>query len=154
MLFARTDVTTCLRLDTQNPTNKKNQPQQLPELATTHCFQQSAMSSPGSDTTHAGKELVPNKYFMWCSSFHFHLEQSITGGVTATPTQSQKYVLHAACHAEASELPSPGYNDLQLGYTNCLNHRNTPSQQVERPLLFPLSLNIWNLWQYFHFGNK
>lgn len=40
------------------------------------------------------------------------------------------------------ELPSPGYDSLQLGHTNCLNHINTPSQQVQKSLLSSLT---WKL---------
>lgn len=132
MLFAGIDVTTCLTLETQTPTNK------LPKVATKHCFQQSAIASPSSDTTHTGKQLVPNQYFMGCSSFQSHLEQSITGGVTTAPTQSQNYALHAIWRYLNCQVV--GMMDFQLGYTNCLNHINTPSQQVERLLLLPLTL--------------
>lgn len=66
-----------LRLGTQTP--KTNQPQQFAKVVTKHCFEQPAISSPRSDTTHAGKALTPQQAIMWRSPSHPHLEQSATG---------------------------------------------------------------------------
>lgn len=140
-LPARRDVTTCLRLNTKNRFKQKMQPQWLVKVAPNHCFQPPAVSSAGVtppelERTHTQQVLHVTFSFpfspwvicyRWCHRYSY-----------ATPE------LCSGCCMPCGdvELPSPGYDGLQLGHTNCLNHINTPSLQVQKPLVFSLT---WKL---------
>lgn len=96
MLLARRDVTTSLRLNTKNRFKPKTWPWWLTKVAPNHCSQPRAISSAGvtppvPERTHTQRVVHV--------TFSCPLSPWVTSHrcVTATPTQSQSYVLPATC---------------------------------------------------------